>query len=80
MFLDDTPNNNQPGIAEILSSERACDLCATKHDLIDMIPCPEGGGYYCADCIKDGDVESYLRRKHKYDQVKIYNFLSRIKL
>lgn len=45
-----------------LSEQATCDLCNRKGDLIDMIPAPDKGGYYCEDCFNDGDVESYLVR------------------
>ena len=80
MFLENTPHSDRPGISEILSEQRCCDLCNLKQDLIDLAPCPTGNGFYCEDCIKNGDVTSYLRREYKYDAIQINNFLKTIKL
>ena len=78
MFLENEPHNNQPGLSEILSSERSCDLCAIKKDVIDLVPCPSGNGFYCEGCIKNGDVESYLKRKLGFNKSKITKFLNSI--
>ncbi len=80
MFLENTPHNNQAGISEILTSERSCDLCAIKKDVIDLAPCPTGNGFYCEDCVKNGDVESYLKRKTKISKYQITKFLNSIML
>lgn len=79
MFLENPPTNNEHGISDVLSSERCCDLCNIKKDLIDLAPCPTGNGYYCDGCIKNGDVESYLRRSYKYKDDQITKFLNSIK-
>ena len=73
-------SNNQPISLCALSEERACDLCAAKHDLIDLVPCPTGVGYYCHDCVDVGDVASYLRRKHGLSKDKFEQFLKTINL
>lgn len=80
MFLENIPHNNQTGISEILTSERCCDLCSRKQDVIDMAPCPDGNGYYCEDCIKNGDAESYLKRKMGFTKTRITKFLNSIML
>lgn len=80
MFLENTPHNDRPGISEILTTERCCDLCALKKDVIDLAPCPSGNGFYCEGCINNGDVESYLKRKLGFNKSKITKFLNSIML
>jgi len=72
--------NNPIVNPSLLAEEASCDLCARKRDVIDMIPCPEKNGYYCPDCILEGDVSSYLTRMFKYDKRKITKFLNSIML
>lgn len=79
MFLENTSDNNQPNIAEILSAERKCDFCDIKKDVIDLTPCPEGNGFYCDGCIESGEVVSYLKRVYKYKPEQITKFLNSIR-
>lgn len=72
--------NNQQLNPSLLSEERKCDLCAKPHDIIDMVPCPTGNGYYCQDCVKEGDVSSYLKRIFKYNKGTITKFINSIAL
>lgn len=64
----------------LLSEQERCDLCDYRGDLIDMIPAPDKGGYYCPDCVKCGDVESYLRRNEDLTPDQITEYLKSIKL
>ena len=75
-----TIQNNQPFQPSVLVEERCCDLCSKKHDVIDLIESPDKNGYFCKDCITDGDVSSYLSRIFKYKKGTITKFLNSITL
>ena len=68
--------NNPASLAE----KRFCDLCANQDYLSDMFLCADGNGYYCEECIKSGDVESYLIRKTKLTPDQIVSYITNIKL
>jgi hypothetical protein len=61
-----------------LAESRRCDLCDREQDLIDMAYDKDCGSYYCEECVKDGDVASYLRR-NEYTEDMILKIVSQIK-
>lgn len=79
MFLTETLMVDIQHNPSLISETRLCDLCGMKQDLIDMKPCLDGHGYYCQDCIDNGDVGSFLIRNSKADKKEILNYLNQIK-
>ena len=57
-----------------------CDLCGSEHDKIDAVPCLFEGYYYCEDCVRIGDVASYVRREltEYFDKQVIENYINKL--
>lgn len=79
MFLTETLMVDIQNNPSLMAEQRLCELCGQKQDLIDMKPCLDQNGYYCQDCIDNGDAGSYVLRNSKASKQEILNYLNQIK-
>ena len=63
-----------------LAIKQCCDLCPKTDYPTDMAPCPDGSGYYCTECLANGDVASYMRRVLKLTTEQINQYIKTLTL